>query len=69
MLKMPERKPSDGPMGVSRPRDGEIMITATTTGEMQSIVMSDYNAWRTLGVLAMMLGIPLSKEVGKAIKL
>lgn len=68
MLKMPERKPSDGPMGVSRPGPEQITITATTDGEMQSITMSDYNAWRTLGVLAMMLGIPLSKEVGKAIK-
>ena len=68
MLKMPERKPSDGPMGVSSPSEDEITITAMTNGEMQAVTMSKFNAWRTLGCLALMLGIPLSKDVGKAIK-
>lgn len=68
-LKMPERAPSDGPIGVNRPAEGMIGITASTNGETQGIQMSEYNAWRVFGCLAMMLGIPLSKNVGKAIKL
>jgi hypothetical protein len=67
-LTMPERKPSDGPMSVNRPGPGEITIAAETNGEIQTLTMSEFNAWRTFGCLAMMLGIPLSKEVGKAIK-
>jgi hypothetical protein len=67
-LMMPERKPSDGPMSVNRPSDGEIAISVTTNGEMSGITMSEFNAWRVFGSLAIMLGIPLSKEAGKAIK-
>lgn len=67
-LTMPERKPSDGPMAVNRPGPGLLTITAETNGETQAITMSEFNAWRTFGCLAMLLGIPLSKEVGQAIK-
>lgn len=56
-------------MGVSSPSEDEITITVTTNGEMRAVTMSKYNAWRTLGCLAVALGIPLSKEVGQAIKL
>jgi hypothetical protein len=48
--------------------DGTIEITVTTTsGKTQTMVISEYNAFRIFGTLAVMLEIPISKAVGKAI--
>lgn len=69
ILKMPERNESDGPIAVERPSEGKIAIRVSNSGEMSSVVMSEYNAWRAFGMLSVMLGIPLSPAAGKAIKL
>lgn len=65
--KMPERSPADGPMSVTR--EGEkIRISAETDGKTESALMTEYNAWRAFGALSVLLGLPLPKAVGKAIK-
>ena len=67
-LKMPERMPIDGAVSVDRNHQGEMVLRVMHDGVNQSIVLSEYNAWRIFGLLAVMLEIPLSRAVGKAIK-
>lgn len=68
-LKMPDRQPRDGAVSVTRGADGEgICIAVTDSGEEQGLHMTDYNAWRILGMLSVMLELPLSKASSKAIK-
>lgn len=66
-LKMPDRQPEDGAMGVNRIGDGRIGIEVTDHGKHSAIAMSEYNAWRVFGALSLILGIPLTKAAGKAI--
>lgn len=66
---MPLRQPSDGPIAVNRPGPEQIAIDVTNAGETARIVMSEFNAWRLFGMLALMLEIPLPSTIGKAIKL
>lgn len=68
-LKQPERLPTDGAVEVRREGDDGIVLTVHSAGSAQSVFMSGYNAWRALGMMAIILGIPLGKKVGKAIKL
>ena len=68
-LTMPKRRPTDGPVSVSRPTDGVIQISCTNAGDISAVAMSEYNAWRAFGMLALMLEIPLPPSIGKAIKL
>ena len=63
------RSDTDGPVSVKRPDDGFVVVEVTSAGKVESILMSEYNASRVFGMLAVMLGIPLSRDVGKAIKL
>lgn len=69
-IKMPERTSEDGPVSLSRPSEKKISISISveTNGQMQTIEMGDYNAWRVFGLLAHTLNIPLSDAVKKAIK-
>jgi hypothetical protein len=67
--KQPLRGPGDGPVDVCRAPKDHIAISVTTNGEQQGIVMSEYNAWRVFGLLALLLGVRLSDKVSKAIKL
>lgn len=67
-LEMPGREANDGPIGVSRDGRG-IRISVVNAGKAEAIDCSEYNAWRILGALSLMLGVPLSKEAGRAIKL
>lgn len=66
---MPERQPTDGAVSVNRPAKGMIGITASTDGQLETLRMSEFNAWRVFGMLSLFLGLPLPKAVGKAIKL
>lgn len=43
------------------------MICATQAGTETVLIVSEYNAARIFGLLAIFLGIQLSKKVGKAI--
>jgi hypothetical protein len=63
--KMPERQPTDKNIGVRDIGNGEYEIEC---GD-QRMVVGEYNLVRIFGVTAILLGIPLSKSVGKNIKL
>lgn len=61
---LPQHQPSDGPVHVTRVHEG-IAVTVETKGNEQSIVMSEYNAARTLAILCIMLELPIPKALGK----
>jgi hypothetical protein len=63
--KMPERKPSDGPIGITRAEDGYLIIDCDDT----AIKVSEYNAARIFGMLSLFLEIKLPQKLGEAIKL
>lgn len=65
--KMPERQPEDGEICVSRLRDGAPHLRMTHAAG--NLVLSEYNAARLFGILALFLEIPLPPALGKAIKL
>lgn len=74
-LVMPERTKLDGEMGVRRlvahlggPVEC-IELHATTAERDMRILCTEYNAWRLLGSLSLLLGVPLSNEAQRAIKL
>jgi hypothetical protein len=67
-FKMAERTPADGPVSVTREGD-RIRVTAATDGNRESILMTEYNAARILGLLSLILEAPLSKSVATVIKL
>jgi hypothetical protein len=71
-LVMPEREPSDGAVRIGRtlPSGSRmVFIEATHGGETECLRISEYNAWRILGMLSLVLEIPLTKEAQRAIKL
>lgn len=63
--KMPPRQPDDGPLSVKRIRDDPGYLQFTH--QVGSLVLSEYNAARLFGILAMFLEIPLPAKLGKAI--
>ena len=67
-FKQAPRTPIDGPMGVNRIDNDTLVVNVTHNGEEQSLVMSEHNAARVFGGLALMLGITLPSTLGKAIK-
>jgi len=66
-LKMPERTDGDGRIECTRVGD-HLLLSCTQNGETTFVRMSDYNAWRAFGLLAIMLKIPLPDALGKEIK-
>lgn len=64
-LKMPERLPGDGAVKVEHLPNGRVLLVAEGEG---FITVSLYNAWRLLGMMSLILGLPLSKKAAKAIK-
>lgn len=69
-FKQAPRTERDGPFTIHWPGDdGTVIISVTDNGAEQTIRMSEYNAARLLGGLALVLGVPLSARVSKAIKL
>jgi hypothetical protein len=69
MFKQAERKPSDGEVSLRRSDADGFLLEVVTDGVRHGIFMSEYNASRVFASLALMLKIPLSKAVGKEIKL
>jgi hypothetical protein len=67
-LKMPARQPFDGPCAVRRIGD-VFHVEATQNGMTTRAEMSEYNAWRIFGCLALFLKIPLPPHVSRAIDL
>ncbi len=63
------RRPEDGQIGVKRPDDDFILISATTAGREEAILVSEYNASRILVALAVVLGIDITKTAAKTIRL
>ncbi len=67
---MPERETDDGEAAVRWGAHQRcLVISVTTAGVPQMITLSPYNAWRIFGMMALLLGLPLSAKLGKAIKL
>lgn len=66
---MPARLKDDGGVKVSRLGENYIALDATNDGKEESLVVSEYNAWRLFGLLSVMLKLPLSKAVGRSIKM
>jgi hypothetical protein len=67
-ITMPQRGPTDGAFSVRRVGD-DIHIAVTQGDSTTEVEMSEYNAWRVFGCLALMLHIPLPKRVASAIRL
>lgn len=67
-LVMPPRAPDDGPIGIRKDR-GEYVLLTTQCGVESELRVSPHNAWRLFGSLALMLGIPLPKAIGRLIRL
>lgn len=66
-LKMPERQHDDGPVSVRI--IGDVYMIEATQGRLHThLECSEYNAWRILGALSVVLKVPLSKAAQKAIK-
>lgn len=67
---MPERGPKDGPVSVQRIEDRIAVSAITIDDEDHNFMeMSEYNAWRLFGMLAIILGIELPKKIGKEIRI
>ena len=68
-LQMPARDAFDGPISVRR--IGEVIIIEATQNRVLTthVEMSEYNAWRAFGCLALLLDIPLPPSIAKAIDL
>lgn len=64
----PPRGEKDGAVSVNRSTDGTLFISATHGGEERSLTVSEYNAWRIFGMLALFLEVPLPKKLGKSIQ-
>lgn len=65
----PPRCPGDGDVRLHRGDGDSFFFTVTQDGAEQTLWLSGFNAWRLFGMLAIMLGVPLPKKIGKAIKL
>lgn len=60
-----ERKPGDGRISVEREVGDQILISH----DVDSLVVSEYNASRILAALALILGVRLNREDEKALRL
>lgn len=64
-----ERRDCDGTVTVTRLGRDLLAVAVVHEGEEQRLMMSEFNARRVFGMLSLMLELPLSPKVGKAIKL
>lgn len=65
--KQPERGPLDGPVSVNRYGDA-FVITAKQGALETTCEVSEHNAWRLFGLLALMLGVSLPTKIAKGIR-
>lgn len=66
---MPEQAPGDGDVAVRRNLKADtVTAIVTTNGVTESITMSEHNAWRVFGSLSIMLDLPVTPAVAKAIR-
>lgn len=49
--------------------DGAVVLSVTTDGQVQTVRLGAFNAWRAFGLLACVLGIPLPARLTRVIKL
>ncbi len=63
-----DRGAGDGVPATGRGTGDRIVISVTHEGQERSVVCSPHNAWRLLGMLSHILGVPLSREAQKAIR-
>jgi hypothetical protein len=67
-LVMPERKPSDGGVSVNlTSHPGRVTIVVEGEGG-GTLCLSEYNAWRLIGMLCFLLKVPLTRAAQKAIR-
>lgn len=66
--KMPERSKRDGAIALNRTEDDFLLLSCTQDGESMAVRMSEYNAWRAFGLLALMLKIKLPDALAEEIK-
>ena len=69
MAKQPPRASTDGPIDVYLDDEDRLVLTCKTDGETSSVVMGKYNAWRAVGLLAVMLRIPLPAKLSEGIQM
>lgn len=65
----PPRRLGDGPVEIATATPGVLSIGVTTNDARQYILVSEYNAWRVFGMLALMLGIKLPAKLMRQIQL
>lgn len=69
-FKQAKRGPKDGRVELARDRETEdLFLMVTHYDKEQHLRMSPYNASRVFAMLALLLEIPLTPKVGKAIKM
>lgn len=68
-FEMPERQPTDGPVGVEVVDAEHVLLYAEGKNGREGITMSRYNAARALGILSVFLGIRLNRQDSKKIEL
>ncbi len=68
-FKQAERLVGDGLVRVHHNDDESLTVSVMRNGTIEHITLSEFNAARVFGMIGLMLGIPLTKAVGKAIKL
>jgi hypothetical protein len=66
--KMPARSERDGQIALERTGDELLLLSCTQDGEAMAVRMSEYNAWRAFGLLALMLKIKLPDSLAEEIK-
>ena len=66
----PPRGPEDGAVNLKRERNApRLVLEVEQDGKSTRVVMSEHNAWRAFGLLAVVLGIKLPAKLAKGIKL
>ena len=66
----PQRLPTDGAILVEKlPHTGHVMVSVTSEGHTEVILMSTWNARRVFASLAVVLGLPLQKKIAESIEM
>lgn len=63
MTEQPKRAEGDGRINVAREGEDRLVISAVQDGVFTEMTCSEYNAWRILGCLSLVLDVKLAKGV------